>query len=63
MEIITIRVRRRNLRLLGILKKKMKAKSYDEVLARLLLEKLDIEDSMFGADRGRISRFKEEDRL
>ncbi|MBM5805532.1 MAG: VapB-type antitoxin [Candidatus Verstraetearchaeota archaeon] len=63
MEVTTIQVKRRNLKLLDVLKKKMKAKSYDEVLASLLSEKLGIEENMFGVDRGKISKFTEEDRL
>jgi len=41
----------------------MKARSYDEVIEKLLAEKTDIPNDMFGVDKGRISKFTEEDRL
>jgi len=63
MEVTSIQVKRRNLRLLEVLKKRMKAKSYDDIIAALLSEKLGIKDSMFGIDKGKISKFTEEDRL
>ena len=59
----TIQVKRRNLRLLGVLKKSMGVRSYDEVIERLLEKKVGVPSDMFGIDKGRISRFKEKDRL
>jgi len=59
----TIQVKRKNLRLLEVLKRRMKARSYDEVIEKLLAEKTDIPNDMFAVDRGRISKFTEEDRL
>lgn len=59
----TIQVKRRNLRLLGVLKKSMGARSYDEVIERLLEKKVGVPSDMFGIDKGRISRFTEKDRL
>jgi len=59
----TIQVKRRNLKLLEALKKRMGLKSYDEVIERLLEEKVGLPSDMFGIDRGRISRFTEKDRL
>lgn len=59
----TIQVKKRNLRLLNMIKRKTGAKSYDEALEKLLAEELKIARSMFGADRDRITRFGEEDRL
>jgi len=59
----TIQIKRKNLRLLETLKAGMGAKSYDEVIERLLLEKTSIPDDMFGVDKGRISKFTEEDRM
>jgi hypothetical protein len=59
----TIQIKRRNLRLLEALKKRMNLKSYDEVIERLLEDKVGVPSDMFGVDRGRISRFTEKDRL
>jgi len=59
----TIQIKRKNLRLLETLKADMGAKSYDEVIERLLLEKTSVPDDMFGVDKGKISKFTEEDRL
>jgi predicted CopG family antitoxin len=59
----TIQVKERNLRLLEQLKRSMGARSYDEVIGRLLEEKLGTRGSMFGALRGKISSFEERDRL
>jgi hypothetical protein len=41
----------------------MGAKSYDEVIERLLLEKTSIPQDMFGVDKRRISKFTEKDRM
>jgi phage terminase large subunit-like protein len=59
----TIQVKRRNLRLLEALKKQMGLKSYDEVIEWLLAEKAKLPLDMFGIDKGKISKFTEEDRL
>jgi len=59
----TIQVKRKNLRLLEVLKRRMKARSYDEVIEKLLAQKTDILNDMFDVDKGRISKFTEEDRL
>ncbi|MEM2971248.1 MAG: VapB-type antitoxin [Candidatus Bathyarchaeia archaeon] len=59
----TIQVKRRNVKLLEILKKRMGVKSYDEVIERLLEEKTGVPNDMFGIDKGRISKFTEKDRL
>lgn len=48
--------------MLDILKKNMNAKSYDEVIEKLIGQSFGLED-LFGADKGRISKFKEKDRL
>jgi len=63
MAVTTIQVKRRNLRLLETLKKRMGAKSYDEVIERLLEEKVGFPRDMFGVDKDKISKFTEEDRL
>ncbi|MEM3083755.1 MAG: hypothetical protein QXU32_12545 [Nitrososphaerales archaeon] len=58
----TIQIKKKSQKMLDILKKSMNAKSYDEVIEKLISQSLDLED-LFGADKGRISKFKEEDRL
>jgi len=59
----TVLVRKSTLKLLEKAKKILGKKSYDEVI-RFALEKLfDVPDDMFGVDKGKISGFKEEDRL
>jgi len=63
MSVTTIQVKRKNLKLLEMLKKSMGAKSYDEVIERLVTEKAGLPADMFGVDKGRISKFTEEDRL
>jgi len=59
----TIQIKRRNLRLLETLKVNMNAKSYDEVIEKLVAEKTSVPDDMFGADKGKLLRFSEKDRL
>jgi phage terminase large subunit-like protein len=49
--------------LLEALKKQMGLKSYDEVIEWLLAEKAKLPLDMFGIDKGKISKFTEEDRL
>ena len=61
--VTTIQVREENLRLLEMLKRATKARSYDEVLSRLLRKELGIPRSMFGAARGKLKPFTEADRL
>ena len=61
--VTTIQVKDRTIRLLDALKRAMGARSYDEVLQALLEEKFKLRGEMFGVDRGRISSFKEEERL
>jgi len=63
MEKTTIQIKRRNLSLLDAMKKRTGAKSYDEVIERILQEELKIPADLFGVDRGRITKFREEDRL
>ncbi len=41
----------------------MDLRSYDEVIEWLLREKAEVPKDMFGIDRGKISKFTEEDRL
>jgi len=59
----TIQVKKRNLKLLEKLKSQIGARSYDELIEKLVLEKLGLEGDMFGVDRGKISSFSEKDRM
>ena len=56
----TIQVSRKTLQLLAILKERLSAKSYDELLRRIALEKLNAPISMFGSNP-KLSAFKEEE--
>ncbi|MBO3753696.1 MAG: hypothetical protein FGF53_02260 [Candidatus Brockarchaeota archaeon] len=56
----TIQVSRKTRQLLDVLKKKLSAKSYDEVLQKLIAEKIEIPTSMFGSNP-KLARFKEEE--
>ncbi|MBO3832983.1 MAG: hypothetical protein FGF51_06300 [Candidatus Brockarchaeota archaeon] len=56
----TIQVSRKTRQLLDVLKKKLSAKSYDEVLQKLIAEKIEIPASMFGSNP-KLARFKEEE--
>jgi len=55
----TIQVSKKTLQLLSILKEKLSAKSYDELLRKIALEKLGT-TSMFGSNP-KLSPFKKED--
>ena len=59
----TIQVRDETYRALERLKRKMKVKTFDEVIERLILKELDLPSDMFGVDRGTISPFTEKDRI
>lgn len=59
----TIQIRRKNLRLLEALKAGMGVRSYDEVIEKLLRDKMSVPGEMFGVDKGKISKFSEGDRL
>jgi len=59
----TIQVKERTIRLLDALKRATGARSYDEALLVLLEERFKLRGEMFGVDRGRISSFREEERL
>ena len=37
--------------------------TYDDVIADLAKERINVPDSMFGKGKGKISRFKKEDKL
>ena len=56
----TIQVSKKTLQLLNILKERLSAKSYDELLRRMALEKLNITTSMFGSNP-ELSSFREEE--
>lgn len=59
----TIQVKDRTIRLLDALKRATGARSYDEAIRVLLEEKFKLQSEMFGVDKGRISSFREEERL
>jgi len=59
----TIQVKERTIRLLDALKQATGARSYDEALLVLLEERFKLRGEMFGVDRGKVSSFREEDRL
>ena len=60
----TIRVSKETAKILEAEKRKMGAKSVEEVILKLLKEKrAGIVEKYFGIDRGKISEFKEDDRL
>ena len=59
----TIQIKRKNLRLLEALKACMGVRSYDEVIEKLLRDKMSVPGEMFGVDKGKISKFTERDRL
>lgn len=59
----TIQVKDRTIRLLETLKRTTRARSYDEAIRVLLEEKFKLQGEMFGVDKGRISSFREEERL
>ncbi|MEM2592130.1 MAG: hypothetical protein QXI60_06045 [Thermofilaceae archaeon] len=57
---IKIQVSRRTRRLLDVLKKRLSVGSRDEVLQKLLAEKMGVPTTMFGSNP-KLSRFEEED--
>ncbi|MCD6458054.1 MAG: hypothetical protein J7K82_04315 [Thermoproteales archaeon] len=64
MQSTTIRISRDTLEMLEAYKKRINARSLDETIRRLLIEhRKALVDSYFGIDKGKISRFSEEDRF
>ena len=59
----TIQVKNRTYTILKQLKKKYRAKSFDEVIEKLILRELGLPDDMFGIDRNKVSSFSEKDRM
>ncbi len=59
----TIQIKKRNRKLLELLKKNLNAESYDEVIEKLLSDRLGLRNDMYAVDKGKISRFVEKDRL
>jgi len=60
----TIKVSKSTLKKLEKFKGKMGVKTFEEVILRLIDEKRrELVDRFFGVDKGKISRFSEEDRL
>jgi len=56
----TIQVSRKTRQLLDALKRRLSAKSYDEVIQKLMIEKLEIPTSMFGSNP-KLSSFTEKE--
>ena len=56
----TIQVSRKTLQLLNMLKRKLSARSYDELLRKIAAEKLNIPVSLFGFNP-KLKPFKEEE--
>lgn len=48
---------------MDLLKKNLNAESYDEVIEKLLSDRLGLRNDMYAVDKGKISRFVEKDRL
>lgn len=61
--VTTIMVKRETKRLLDRAKKILKKRTYDEVIYTALKAIMNVPDSLFGIDKGKISEFREEDRL
>ncbi|RLG87060.1 MAG: VapB-type antitoxin [Thermoprotei archaeon] len=59
----TIQVRDETYRALEKLKRRLGARSFDEVIEKLVLRELGLPEDMFGVDRGRVSPFSERDRM
>ena len=60
----TIKISKSTLRKLEKFKVKMGVKTFEEVILRLIDEKRrELVERFFGVDKGKISRFSEEDRL
>jgi len=59
----TIMVKVETKRLLDKAKRIFGGKTYDDTIRIILDKVLNIPESMFGVDKGRISEFREEDRL
>jgi len=59
----TVQIKESTYRLLDRLKRKMGAKSFGEVIEKIALKELGIDNSMFGVDKGRLTPFKKEDRM
>ena len=55
----TIQVREETYSILEMMKRRMEAGSFDEVIGRLLLKELGISGEMFGVDRVRYLRLRE----
>jgi len=59
----TIQVRDETYRALEKLKRRLGARSFDEVIEKLVLRELGLPEDMFGVDRGKVSPFSERDRM
>lgn len=59
----TIQIREKTLNFLKIEKKRLKVSSYDDVIRHLAEKRRPAIDTLFGADRGRLEPFSEDDHL
>ncbi len=59
----TIQVKDETYHALEKIKKKWGARSFDEVIEKLLLKELGLPEDMFGIDRGKVTSFTEKDRM
>ncbi len=59
----TIQVSEETYRALRILRERLGARSFDEVIRGLVFRELGVSEDMFGVDQGRVSPFKPEDRM
>ena len=59
----TIQVKEGVYRLLVRLKKQMDARSFNEVIQKLALRELGLNEEMFGVDKEKIAPFTERDRM
>lgn len=62
-KVTSIAVKHETKELLDKAKRLLKKKSYDEVIKEAINVLLNVPDSLFGIDKGKITEFREEDRL
>ena len=58
----TVQVNEKTLQMLNKVKKEMKAKSYDEVIKTLIIERKKIPSTMFGSNR-KLNSFSQHDEV
>ena len=60
---ISIQIEEATLEKLKRLKEELKASSYDDLINVLIDKAQDVPKSMFGIDKGKLTKFSEEDRI